>query len=134
MISMTGTILGSFFALSECSDEFIVGNEDGAVAARSVRRLPEGPRRDVRLLNNLRCFLWMPNPRDSSQVEVKLSIEADPVVKAADIPRIEIKDRVEEVPRQVYIRPDVELKNYWYTHNCPGCKAAREGMAARAHS
>jgi hypothetical protein len=109
-----------------------------AKVARTLRRLPEGDRKDRELLLSVKGSIWKPVPAGVTLEEALARIFLPaPVVMAASLPD-PLPPRVSAVPgapRRVYIRRGVELRKYGFTEGCFGCVSAQAGtMPAQSHS
>ncbi|CAK0839184.1 unnamed protein product [Prorocentrum cordatum] len=125
--------IGVFPGAIEKSSEMLVGYDCRVVRARSIRRRPPSRRADAALPLSTRGAPWMPTPDKPENIRIPTVIDEPPVDPAAQQPRV-VPEQAPAVPRNVYIRRNVELANYGFTDGCPGCHAARANAAAKAHS
>jgi hypothetical protein len=99
-----------------------------AKSARTLRRLPEGDRKDRELLLSVKGSIWKPGSAGETLEEALARIFLPmPVVMAATQPD-PLPPRVSAVPgapRRVYIRRGVELRKYGLTQGCVGCVNAQ---------
>jgi hypothetical protein len=109
-------------------------------AARTLRRLPEGDRKDSELFMYIKGSSCKPVPVDETLEEGHArSLLPVPVVMAASsslTPPLQARRRVPGPQRRVYIRRRVELRKYGFTKGCLGCDwAARTSSTlAKGHS
>jgi hypothetical protein len=109
-------------------------------AARTMRRLPEGDRKDSELFMYIKGSRCKPVPVDETLEEGHArSLLPVPVVMAASsslTPPLQARRRVPGPQRRVYIRRKVELRKYGFTKGCLGCDwAARTSSTlAKGHS
>ncbi len=120
---------GVFAGLPDRGGDLVLLTPDGAVRARTLRRLPPGEQYDQELLATVRGTPWEPVPGQNVSA-IPISIRADPVTE--DLPEREH----ESVPtaRRLYIRKDVEIAKYGYTPGCHGCRNLREDRPHVGHS
>jgi hypothetical protein len=109
-----------------------------AKVARTLRRLPEGDRKDRELLLSVKGSIWKPVPADETLEEALARIFLPaPVVMAASFPD-PLPSRVSAVPcqpRRFYLRRGVELRKHGFTEACFGCVLAQAATTpAQSHS
>jgi len=68
--------------------------------------------------------------KPAPDLELDIELPGQPEVPAVQVE----KKQKGYIPRGVYIRRDVELKQYGYTDGCDGCDAAKHGLSHRQHS
>ena len=128
---------GIYLGQSLRTDESLIGTSNGVVRARTVRRLPEGDRKDRELLLSVKGSLWKPVPADETLDEAPARIHLPvPMAVAAALPD-PLPPRGQPVPgepRRVNLRRGVELMKYGFTADCMGCISAEAGTSAQAHS
>lgn len=121
--------MGIFLGLQDNSDEMVVGTPKGVVKARTVKRLSTETARDPEFLLSVKGVPWCPIPGEPNNTEVRTRIDPLPVEDLLPVgPREPVVDKA------VYIRRDVELKEYGLTEGCAGCAVAKFGNRAVAHS
>ena len=84
-------------------DEVLVGTDEGALKAQSVKRKPELERFQWNELESLVGVSWAPIPSRESSMEVPPSLVVIQVSTDESIPVLHLVER-ELVPRQVYIQ------------------------------
>eukprot|EP00971_Amphidinium_carterae_P195845 3886384-Amphidinium_carterae.3 len=105
------------------SNELYMGTATGVVKKRSVRRLAEHEQQDTELLHSIKGIPWMLNLHEVKHDTIVLP---GAIVEGADLPPR--APRAETESRRVYLRANVELREFGYTLNCGGCDAARAGL------
>ena len=128
---------GVYLGIQEGSALKWIGTEEGVVRCWSIKRKPDSERWDAEHLNRIVGLPWQLRP----PVDASRSVERGPLeLKIDEAPVPEMLDKVVEkrrkgyVPRGLYIRKDVELKEHGYTPGCDGCDAAQHGLSHRQHS
>jgi hypothetical protein len=102
-----------------------------AKVARTLRRLPEGDRKDRELPLSVKGSIWKPVPAGETLEEVLAKIFLSmPVVMPASLP--------DPLPPRntgrVSIRRLVELRKYGFTEGCVACVSAQAAMPGLSHS
>ena len=115
-----------FLGIKESSGEYFVGTPDGVFRARSIKRKPDEEKYQLDLLNGMRGTPWEMVPSTTATI-VEPLLPTAPVPAADDAPPPASKAPAVPVPRQLYIRKDVELAKYGYTEGCLKCTDVREG-------
>ena len=122
---------GICLAVKSRSDEAIIGTDQGAVKARTIRRLPKEQRWDAEAINRLRGSPRRPVPGvESDHLPTDTAVSLPPGAgedeetaatrKTGDIRRN--PPRVEEEPRRMYVRK-AYIDKYRRTPGCPRCDA-----------
>ena len=109
-----------------------VGTSEGVFRVQSVRRKPEQERYQWSELESMVGLPWKPIPSAEELTEVPPSLVVIPASTDDSTPVLPPIEK-EVVPRQVYIQK-TDLLKYGYSRGCDGCKAARSGSKAIAHS
>jgi len=128
---------GIFLGIQEGSALKWIGTNEGVVRAWSVKRRAPEERWNLEELNHMVGLPWQLKPpvEASKKVEagggINLEVEYQPPEEPKNVKE---KRRKGYVPRGIYIRKDVELKQFGYTENCDGCIAAEKGLGHRQHS
>ena len=127
-------VSGIYVGLVERSNEIRVGIENGSVvAANSFRRLQQAQRSNPELIKKIRGTPWKPSSSSSDSM-LQLYIDARSTVPRTSLPPAPVAASEDFDPKRVYIRREVELKQYGYSVGCKGCEAARSDLAPTNHS
>ena len=119
---------GVFLGMVAETGEFIIGTPDGAVRARSVRRLVESDRWDAALVLSTPGTPWAPA---GGEVEQPLSVRiGGPQANPADAPQ---PPEFPTIARRTYIRK-IDVVEHGYSQNCKGCAAIRANRPSQNHS
>ena len=114
-----------------------IGTVDGVVRTWTIKRLPDEDKWQSDLLEKMVGLPWQLRPTSSKPLELDVPpvrIELAPEEREIeDEPKVEQK-RKGYIPRGIYVRRDVELKQFGFTPGCDGCDRARMGLSYRAHS
>ena len=127
---------GIYLGLVERSNMVIVGTPEGIRKVNCVKRLPDIQSSDRELVLSIKGYPWCHTEGvDNEPGDVPALVATEPIVAEEDLPpRLPGARAPETIPRNVYLRRDIELKNYGFTTNCKGCDAARAKAAPRQHS
>jgi hypothetical protein len=127
---------GIFLGIQEGTAMRWIGTADGVVRTWTIKRVPDDEKWQRSLLDQMVGLPWQLRPTSSKSLEseapaVEIELAED---KPEDVlPAAEPKRR-NYIPRGIYVRRDVELKQFGYTDGCDGCERARAGLSHRAHS
>ena len=133
---------GLYLGLQEGTGLRWVGTASGVQRSWTIKRRPTEEQWVVEELNKVIGLPWQlrPKPIEGGGAMSPSSPEKDVMIElesggdeAAATPLVERK-RKGYVRRGLYIRRDVELRQFGYTEGCDGCEAARHGLAHRQHS
>ena len=114
-----------------------VGTPSGVMKVNCIERLPMNQARDLELWKSIRGYPWHLRPGDvqNEPGEIPTMVASEPVVLQDELPpRLPKEREAESVLRRVYIRRNVELRQYGFTQGCSGCTAAETGRAPENHS
>ena len=127
---------GIFLGIQEGTAMRWIGTADGVVRTWTIKRVPDDEKWQRSLLDQMVGLPWQLRPTSSKSleseapaVEIELAEEKPEDVLPAAEPK-----RRNYIPRGIYVRRDVELKQFGYTDGCDGCERARAGLSHRAHS
>ena len=127
---------GVFLALTDVTDEYIIGTAKGCVKSNNVKRVPEEDARDLEMVKAIRGQPWKLSPTMEAGTrtqDLPVRISMAPVVQDQALPQ-SVGRGADAGPRRLYIRRDVELENYGKTEGCKGCLACDLGHKAVAHT
>jgi len=127
---------GIYLGIQEGTAMRWIGTEEGVVRTWTIKRLADDEKWDKALLDKMVGLPWQLRPTSSKALEderPEIAIElAEPEAPEEEKP-VEKKKRG-YVPRGIYVRKDVELKQFGFTEGCDGCDRARHGLSHRAHT
>ena len=116
------------------NENSFVSDEAGDIReCRTFRRQALSDAVDKDLFEKVRGTPWKPvlaqgDPRP------RLAIDARPLVEEGELPAEPQNDSGPVRRRRVYIKQEVELRQYGYTPGCSGCSAAQAGLPPAVHS
>eukprot|EP00435_Cladocopium_sp_Y103_P060831 s663_g22.t1 len=129
--------LGIYLGIQEGTAMRWVGTADGVVRVWTIKTLPEEDKWQLKMLEEMIGVPWQLRPRvqaESNVPQLPVEIELAPRdEKLDDAPAQEVKKK-SYVPRGLYVRKDVELKQFGFTEGCDGCERAKHGLSHRQHS
>lgn len=125
---------GVYLGHKTLSSESIVGNKDGVLKTRTVRRMPAEERWSHALVMEVAGAPWKCSPQvDEAEQVIQNDLPPPPSIS----PTVPVEPAPalfrEEAPRKVYVKTDV-LKKIGYTPGCLGCRALQEGRTRVGHS
>jgi hypothetical protein len=129
---------GIYLGIQEGTGMRWVGTPNGVVRTWTTKTLAEEDKWQAEIFENFVGLPWqlkMPVAREAGMkpvpdLELDIELPGQPEVPAVQVE----KKQKGYIPRGVYIRRDVELKQYGYTDGCDGCDAAKHGLSHRQHS
>eukprot|EP00435_Cladocopium_sp_Y103_P016599 s3099_g4.t1 len=131
---------GIFLGLQEATGLRWIGTGDGVVRSWTIKRLADEDKWQRDKLESMIGLPWQLRPKIEKDADIgklplpfELAVEDDQPEEKTEEPPKEVKRR-DYVPRGIYIRKDVELKQFGFTEGCDGCDRARHGLSHRAHS
>ena len=112
---------GIWLGMRNNSAECFIGNADGAIRAREIRRLEPQDRWDAEAINNVIGVPW--RRTDGSCTVDRPEAQVDPIpplpFEGAPVQR-------ERITKQ-------DFYEFGATHECPGCNAIKDNERAQAH-
>lgn len=127
--------LGVYLGVQEGTAMRWIGTAEGTVRTWTIKRLPEEEKWQKEILEAVIGLPWQLRPSVARDAEAqRLPVEIVlPEVEDEPKPAVETKKRG-YVPRGIYVRRDVELRDFGYTEGCDGCERAKAGLSHRQHS
>ena len=125
-------LVGRFVGVRHRSDELHIMTTGGVVKAKNVRRLPVSQRWSADDIDDLKGLPWQPRAKEDGSFAA-LPGPIDLVTPPLDNKMDDAYERIAQEPgaRSVYIRGNIELKQYGYTEGCEGCRAKRANIGSR---
>lgn len=125
---------GIYLGHKTLSGESTVGNVDGVLRTRAIRRVPFEERWQFEHIKSMIGLPWKCNPHSDPaeqviQDDIPVAPSSTPVVPP-EPPQVAFG---EEVPGKVYVKTDV-LKQIGCTPGCPGCVALQTGRTRVGHN
>ena len=115
---------------ARCSNECLIGTDEGVVRAYIVIRKPAGERWNAEKIRSMRGTPQSPDPKSNSiHVPIRIHLEeaAQDAEETSRLPRAEGVRR-----RRITAQT---LRRYGFTEGCDGCTYARAGMGEhRGHT
>ena len=120
-------LTGIYLGLVERSNMVLIGTPQGVVKVNCMKALPPAQAKDPELVKSITGYPWhLRDGTDGGLIDpgdAPVMVASEPQVPDAELPGpVQPPSEALNVPRQVYIRRDVELTRYGHTAGCCGLR------------